>query len=52
MVTCKRKTIKNKGGELYGLPLFFFPCRDRRERGNRERGKKRATSGFFFLGVF
>lgn len=29
------------------MPLFFFPCRDQRERANRERGKKRALQAVF-----
>lgn len=32
------------------MPLFFFPCRDQRERANRERGKKRLASGFLLFG--
>ena len=44
-----RQIIKDGGG-LYGLPLFFFPCRDQRsERANRKRAKNDLQAVFFFL---
>lgn len=34
------------------MPLFFFPCRDPRRKGQTARGaKKRPSSGFFLFGA-